>query len=335
MTIMNKEITKHDVIKTLRNYLLVTIGVFILTFGTVIFLTEPQLVSGGISGIAIIAQFIVSKTNPNVQIYDIAVAILQVVTFVIGWIFLGKSFAAKTAYASLLYIGCSFLFIRVPYFQELAKKFAGTAEGMTSTSGDLILCALFGGVAVGGGVSLTFLGGGSTGGVDVFQFLLKKYLNIRQSIASFIIDGVVVIVGMIVMTKWSEALCGILCAFVASALIDLIFIKNEQSYCVDIISKKWEQINVYVQDVLGRGATIIPAKGGFQEEERIILRVVFDKNQYEKLREYIAKVDPHAFMTFTLTNAVYGEGFKTNLKKPKIVPTKTKTTKNKSTKKNG
>ena len=39
------------VLKQVMNYILVVLGTFLLSFGAVIFLTECELVSGGISGI--------------------------------------------------------------------------------------------------------------------------------------------------------------------------------------------------------------------------------------------------------------------------------------------
>ena len=209
-------------------------------------------------------------------------------------------------------MGLTTLFLRVPFFIDLAINFAG--EGL---AGNLILCGIFGGVFIGAGVAITFLGGGSTGGVDVFQLILSKYTRIKESISGIIIDGVVIVVGMCVMQQWIPALCGILSSVVTAALIEIVYIRNQTAYQVDIISSKWEEISKYAQDELERGATIIRAEGGYKGEERVILRVVFDKTQYEKIRAYIAQVDPNAFVTFTQTNAVFGEGFKKNKKTDK------------------
>ena len=300
-------------LKQIRNFILVILGTFILAFGSVIFLTECEIVAGGVSGIAIIIQHYVT-----IQIYDYVAAALTVFFWVLGVIFLGKDFAVKTLLSSVLYIGFTFLFKRVEFFTDLAKTFAGTNDGGTSQVGNYILCGLFGGVFVGGGVALTFLGGGSTGGVDVLQLLLSRWLKVKESITSFMVDGTIIIIGMICLQLPIPALCGILSAFVTAALIEVVFIRNQTSYQVDIISDKWELISQYAQDELERGATIIRAEGGYKGEERVILRVVFDKSQYEKIRDYIASVDPYAFVTFTQTNAVYGEGFKSNKKSVKI-----------------
>ena len=150
---------KKQILKQVNNYVAIVLGTFLLAFGSVIFLTKAELVAGGISGISIIIQHYVS-----VQIYDYLVAGLTIFFWFIGLFFLGKDFALKTALSSLLYIGFTFIFKRVLFFDELAKTFAGE-----QLAGNLILCGIFGGVFIGGGVDITFLGGGSSGGVDVAQ----------------------------------------------------------------------------------------------------------------------------------------------------------------------
>ena len=298
---------KKRVLKLVNNYVAIILGTFLLAFGSVIFLTKAELVAGGVSGIAIIIQHFVS-----VQIYDYLVAGLTIFFWLIGLIFLGKDFALKTALSSLLYIGFTFLFKRVVFFDELAKTFAGE-----QLAGNLILCGIFGGVFIGGGVAITFLGGGSSGGIDVVQLLLSKYTGIKESVSGFLIDGIIILVGMFSMQLWVQSLCGILSSFVTAVLIEIVYIKNQTAYQVDIISDKWEEISRYAQDELERGATIIRAEGGYKGEERVILRVVFDRFQYEKIKKYIASVDPKAFVTYTQTNAVFGEGFKKHTKKIK------------------
>ena len=315
------------VYKQIINYILVVLGTVLLAFGAVVFFSKAELVAGGISGIAIIIQHFVS-----VPIYDYLVAALTIFFWLLGLLLIGKDFAIKTLLSSLVYIGATFLFARIEVFNSLAEQFAGissinkvlingTEFQMVYTDaqvGNYMLCGIFGGVFVGGGVALTFLGGGSTGGVDVLQVLLNKYFRIKESISSFFIDSIIIIIGMIAMRMWVPALCGILSCFVSAILIEVVYIRNQSSYQVDIISEKWKEINEFAQTELDRGTTIIHAEGGYKGDERIILRVVFNKTQYEKLRDYIAVVDPRAFVTFTQTNAVYGEGFKSNKKSIKI-----------------
>lgn len=299
--------------RQLLNYALVIVGTFFLAFGSVIFLSKSNIVAGGLSGIGIIINHY-TMTLAGVNTYDYVVGALTVIFWLLGLIFIGKDLALKTLLSSVVYIGFSFVFNRIEFFTTLAETFAG---GATPEVGHLILCGLFGGIFVGGGVAITFLGGGSTGGVDIIQLILKKYTGMKESISGVLVDAVVIVIGMICMQMWIPALCGIMSSLVVAILIEGVYIRNQTSYQVDIISDRWKEISEYAQNELERGATIIRAEGGYKGEERVILRVVFDKRQYEKIRAYIASVDPKAFITFTQTNAVYGEGFKHNKQKAK------------------
>ena len=309
---------KKALLKLIWSYVVITIGTSLLAFGAVIFLEKSNLVAGGVSGIAIIVQNLVS-TDKSIVIYDYVVYGLMIMFWVLGFIFIGKEFAVKTLYSTAIYIGLTALFFRITAINNLGAVFAGDG-----TPGYLILCGIFGGVFVGSGVALTFIAGGSTGGVDVVQLIVSKYWHIKESISSFIIDATVIVIGMITMSighadKLIPALCGILSSFVTALLIEIVYIKNQTAYQVDIISDKWLEISRYAQDELERGATIIRAEGGYKGEERVILRVVFDRFQYEKIKRYIASVDPKAFVTYTQTNAVFGEGFRNHYKSTKKV----------------
>ena len=295
---------KKKVGRKIFDYFLVTIGTFLLAFGSVIFLAKCELVAGGVSGIAIIIQHFV-----EINVYDYCVGGLTVLFWLIGLVFLGKDFALKTLWSSILYIGFTFLLNRVQFFDDLAATFAGLNKGTDPEVGNYILCGVFGGVFVGGGIAITFLGGGSTGGVDCIQIIIARLTRIKESVIGFFIDTTIVVIGMTTMQLWVPALCGILSSFVVAVLIDFVYNRQQNSYQADIISDHWEEINEFAKNNLDRGSTIIRAEGGYQGENRVILRIVFDKKQYDELRKFIHSVDPHAFVTFTQTNAVYGEGF--------------------------
>lgn len=295
----------------LRRGFLITLGAILLAFGTAIFLTKLTIVTGGLSGIAIIIQKFVGD---SFNVIDIVVWAGNIIFWFIGLFILGKKFAFRTLLASLLYPAFLTLFTRVPIFIEWANDIAGKGE-----LSNILLCSIFSGVLVGTGMSLTFLGGGSTGGFDTLLMIGEKYFRIKSSISSIVFDGTIILVSMFaIKDNVVNSLCGILSALLVSLIIEVVYLGNQSSLQVDIISDNYEAISLFVQNKLGRGATIIRAEGGYKGEERVILRVVIDKKQGRELKEFIALVDPKAFVTFTQTNAVYGEGFTPNTKHRKI-----------------
>ena len=313
--------TKMDWYKLICRGFLVVIGTIIVALGNVAFLAPLDINAGGLNGVAIIARYF-AQENFKVLLYNIIITAGSIILWLAGLIFIGKEFAIKTLLATVIFPAANWLFTACPGISDLINQFGELIKtaGNGPTAGNFLLAGIFGGVFVGIGVALTFVGGGSTGGVDVLTFLMEKYMKVKQSIASFIVDGTIVTVGLAVLLPQSgdfllPCLSGIVSAFVTALIIEVIFIGSQTSYQVDIISDKWEEISAYAQDELGRGATIIRAKGGYKGDERVILRVVFNKREYNKIRAFISKVDPKAFVTFTQTNAVFGEGFKSHVNK--------------------
>ena len=310
---MFKNISKVKIYSFICNNLLILIGSAVLALGTAVFLTRLSIVTGGLSGIAIVIQHFYGEE----QIIDIVVGIFTVVFWVIGLVFCGKEFAFKTLLSSIAYPLFLSLFLRNGFFQEIALNISGGGVSPAPV-GNILICGLFAGVFVGAGVGLTFLGKGSTGGVDVIIYLLAKHTRVKESVWSFVVDGTVIVLAMILIPgNWINSLVGILSAFVAAMMIEFTYNSNVSSLQVDIISNSWEEISRFAQDDLGRGATVIRAEGGYKGEERVILRVVLEKRQSDKLIKFIAKVDPHAFVTYTRTRAVYGEGFTQHKSKQK------------------
>ena len=311
--------TKKEWFIAVYKTLIVILGTFLVAFGNVAFLAPLDINAGGLNGVAIIARFFVAD-NMKVLLYNIIIDAASVILWLIGLAFIGKEFALKTLVATIAFPLANWLFTACPGLSDLLVKFGEILKtaGDGPTAGNFLMSGIFGGVFVGVGVAVTFVGGGSTGGVDVLTFLMEKYLHIKQSIASFIVDGTIITVGLCVLLPVNNdfllpCLSGIISAFMTAIIIEVIYIGSQTSYQVDIISDKWEEISQYAQDVLGHGATIIHAKGGYKGDDRIILRIVFKKREYSKIRSYIAHVDPKAFVTYTQTNAVFGEGFRSHV----------------------
>lgn len=77
----------------LKNTLLIVFGTVLLAFGTGVFLVPFNLVTGGMSGLAI---SLVNFIPIEFLTVDVYVTILTWSLFILGWIFLGTDFTMKT-----------------------------------------------------------------------------------------------------------------------------------------------------------------------------------------------------------------------------------------------
>jgi uncharacterized membrane-anchored protein YitT (DUF2179 family) len=174
----------------------------------------------------------------------------------------------------------------------------------------LIISALFGGLCVGTGCALTFLGGGSTGGVDIFAFILCKYFKKwKSSTVIFIIDAVTVILGLFVIGDLIVTLLGIISAWLGAMVIDKIFIGRGQAFTAQIVSEKYEEINLAIRHEINRTTTMFVATGGYSGLPKTVLSVTFTMRQYADLMNVIKRIDPTAFVSINRAYEINGEGF--------------------------
>lgn len=289
----------------LKNILLTIIGTLIIAFGAAVFIIPFDLVSGGVSGIAIVLNKIISVEFFSV---DLIITIATWILFFVGLFVLGRSFALKTLISTILYpVGVS-LFMKITDPSFLNGFFCLQASQHSETS--LILATTLGGVCVGAGCAITFLGGGSTGGVDIISFsICKIFKRLKSSVVIFIVDASIVLFGMFVIGDFVISLLGIFSAFIAALMVDKVFIGSSKSFIAQIISSKYDVINKEIIEKVDRGSTIIDVVGGYTGEDRKMIMVSFTMNQYAEILNVIHKNDKNAFVTIHQAHEITGEGW--------------------------
>lgn len=302
---MKLNYTKHDLLRTAKHVLMIVVGTLILSFGTSLFMLPYDLVTGGVSGYAIVLSQIIPTEILSVELI---ITILTWAMFFLGLIVLGKSFAMKTLISTIVYpIGVA-MFSNITSEDFLGGFFNLNLSEYSSVG--VLLAALFSGVLVGLGCALSFLGGGSTGGVDVIAFTICKiFKHFRSSIVIFVVDASAVVLGMFVIGDFVLSLLGIVSAFVAALVVDKVFIGGSKAFVAHIVTDKPADINKLVIEKLDRTSTIVDVVGGYSGEKKKMLMVSFSMNEYAELVNIINKTDKEAFMTVHQAHEVNGEGW--------------------------
>ena len=313
---------KRAVRRALTNALYVVVGAVALAMGVGMFLKPFNLVSGGVSGLSI-ALYNITGTWSFLVIRDhdytmeFFTTTLTWVVFFIGWAFLGKRFALKT----LLSSACYTAFLPIVTTLTTSEWFFGGIFNLqnyvTSTDGAVgseyaaaIIAAVFGGLLVGAGCALTFRGGGSTGGLDVFALIVVKFFKrAKSSVWVFIFDASVVLFGIFAVKDFIMSLLGITSAFVVAFVIDKVFIGEKKAFIANIISDEHSKIRKAIISKLDRTCTIIDAKGGFTDAKRPIILVSFTMPEYAALLAIVESIDKNAFITIHRAHEINGEGF--------------------------
>lgn len=299
-----KKISKVDVLSTLKNFSLIFIGTLILAFGCAVFIVPFDLVTGGVTGLSIVIDNMTGSALP----IDITIAILTWALFFFGLFFLGREFAIKTLVSSIVYPVAISLFLRLvePYVLSGFFYLEGSPHGELP----LIIGALFGGLCIGTGCALTFLGGGSTGGLDIVAFILcKMFKKWKSSVIIFLLDAATIILGMFAIGDLVITLLGIISASVGAIVIDRIFSGRAKSFTAQIVSEKYEELNLAIRQEVKRTTTILDVVGGYSGENKKMLMVTFTMPQYSDLLNAINKTDKTAFVSIHRAHEINGEGW--------------------------
>lgn len=284
----------------IKEYLIISLGLLLYALGWVVFLLPNKMVGGGVTGFSAILYY--ATGFPVSYTYFICNAILLGLALKI----LGRGFGAKTIYAIIITSLClQFLPEFIP--TDLIKDIA--------LDNGKLLCAIIGGAFAGIGIGLTFTQGGSSGGTDIIALMINKYRNISPGKIILYVDVIIITSSFFlspaegsVAARVATVVYGFLLISVTGYTIDLVLSGTKQSLQVFIFSRKYEEIAQRVTE-MGRGVTVISAKGWYTKQEGQVLMVIIRKTESSMLFQIVREVDRDAFLSVGSVMGVYGQGF--------------------------
>ena len=172
-----------------------------------------------------------------------------------------------------------------------------------------LLASIYAGVCTGIGLGLVYRVDGSTGGMDIPPLVIHKFTRLPLSLLVMCFDGATVLLGAVVYGI-EASMIGLVSVFVCGQVINKVLIfGSEASKTLFIISPKWKEIRDVINHELDRGATLVPAIGGYSNEERMMVMTVVKQKQFNSLQRLITNIDPQAFFVVNDANEVAGAGF--------------------------
>ena len=268
-----------------KNYLFILIGSAIVAIGFNTLLLPNQIAAGGVSGISTI-----------MQSFGFEAAYVQwglnIPLFIAGFYLLGGTFGVKTL------VGSIFLPLMVFVTRHIAP-----------VTHEALLAAIFGGVVIGIGIGLVFLGNGSTGGTALAAKIINKYTGLTLGTCLAMMDGLIVLAAMTVFGI-EEGLYAVIGVFISSKTIDVVQAGFSHSKMAMIITGHEDEVRQAVFDQIDRGVTKISAVGGYTDHDRPILMCVVGQSQFTKLKQVVKAIDASAFVIVMDAKEVLGEGFK-------------------------
>ena len=289
-------IQKSAFLTTVKEYLIMTIGMCIYSFGWIGCVLPAKSTSGAASGLAIV----ISKALENAVGWEIKIGTIvlciNVVLLIIAGLTLGWKFGIKTIY-------CIFaLSMSMNIWQDILP-----ADYFLHI--DRFLSMIIGGVITGFGVAITLMQGGSAGGTDIVAMIINKFRSISYGRVIFILDLLIIASSLTVGFTIDAAIYGYIMTLVFGYTVDMILAGNKQSSQVFIISPKYNEITHALTTQLGRGVTLIDGEGGYTHNKTKMVMVVCSNRETPAVMKYVKDIDPNAFMTVASVMGVYGQGF--------------------------
>lgn len=274
----------------IKSFFIITISTIIMAIGVYFFKFPNNFCFGGVTGAAVVFAKILPISASSFSF------VVNMALLVVGFAFLGKSFALRTTYATILLSGLLVVFERAfPLKQPLSN------EPML----ELIFAIALPAIAS----ALLFYEGSSSGGTDVIAMIVKKYAHVDDiGIALFVTDLIMIIIACFVFDI-KTALYSFVGLTVKSFLIDAIIENIMLRKSIMITCDDKDAICHFITGELQKGATIVEATGAYTNEKRYLIFTTLTRKQAAVLRSFIHQNKLHAFISMSSTSEAFGKGF--------------------------
>lgn len=264
-------------------------GSLLFGAGVYTFALKGGFAPGGLSGIALIINYLWGLPVGAVT------TALNVPLVLLTWRTLGRRFFVKSLRTMILSnLIIDLLFPLFPVYE-----------------GSRLLAAGFSGVLMGAGLSLIYMRGSSTGGMDfVIHAAKRKAPHISFGNLSLASDAIVILLGVPAFGDIDAALYGMVSAFALTIVMDKIIYGAGSGKLVLVITNEGQAVSRAIDEAVERGSTLVDVTGSYSGEARRMVMCACSNNEVFKVRTAAHRVDPRALVMICEASEVFGEGFR-------------------------
>ena len=275
-----------DTAALVKEAAILTGGVAIIAAAVYFFLVPSHASVSSISGLGIVlANFVLLPLSAITMI-------LNVVLLIIGFFTCGREFGVKTVYTSVM----------LPVFIALFERLFPDIGSLTDSQELDVLCYI---LVVSVGLSILFNRNASSGGLDIVAKIMNKYLHMELGRAMSLSGMCVALSAALVYDKKTVVL-SILGTYFNGLVLDHFIFDHNIKRRVCIITEKEEALRRFILSDLHSGATVYESYGAYNMQKRREIITIVDKNEYQKLMNYMNQEDPQAFITvYTVSDIRY------------------------------
>ena len=270
--------------------LVITFGSFISAISVNGFLVPYHLLSGGVTGIALILRYCINTP------VGLVFFVLNIPIFIIGIKEIDKDFVLfsllGTAELSV------FLIITAPIAPYIQIN-------------DIMLSSIAGGVLNGIGCGCSFRMRASQGGTAVIATVLKRKTGQEIASLAMVINVIIIGGGVLIIGAGLELVLYTLISMYVTTIVTQKMIDGlNHKKLLWIITDKEVEVSRALMTELGRGVTLINAEGAYTGKQRKIIYIFITLTQIAKAKMIIQNIDRLAFITISNISEINGSGFK-------------------------
>lgn len=281
---------KRDIKSIFTEFITLTGATILLSAGIYVFRFQNNFTFGGVSGISMLIAALTNFTASDIML------ILNIALLLLAFFTLGKEFAARSVYVTILYSSLISVFEKLfPMSQPL------TDEPVI----ELVFAIITPAVAS----AILFHFDASSGGTDIIAMIIKKYTGSNIGTGLLVADALTVCCSFFVFGVKTGLFS--LCGFLAKSLvIDTVIESINLCKYFNIVCTDPKPICDFICDELHRDATVYEAKGAFTNGDKCVVMTVMNRAQAIHLRNFIKSHEPTAFIMITNTSEIIGKGFR-------------------------
>ena len=264
-------------ISLVKELLILSIATLIIAVAVFFFLIPSHASVSSISGFAIVLSNFI--TLP----ISVITMVLNVTLLIIGFLTCGSQFGYKTVYTSIL----------LPLFLLLFEHLLPDYTSLTHDAVLDVVCYIF---TVSIGLSILFNRNASSGGLDIVAKILNKFFNVDLGKAMSL-SGMCIALSSAFAYDSKTVVLSVIGTYLNGLVLDHFIFDQKLKRRVCIVSPKEEEIRKYIINELHSGASIYKVIGAYRMQEHNEIITIVDKQEFQKLMNYLSKIDPQAFVT--------------------------------------
>ncbi len=177
--------------------------------------------------------------------------------------------------------------------------------------GEAILAAACAGVLMGIAYAIVFMRGSSTGGFDFLMITVRHFFpHLSIGKVALAMDALVIILGGALLESGEAVIYGLILSWLYSMVLDRVLSGVNSGKLTMIITDYPSEMVKAVDEIAGRGATVLKAVGGYSGADKQVVMCASNSKEMYAIRKRAHEVDGKAFVIILDSNEVIGEGFR-------------------------